>query len=699
MPTSYPGGIDNFPDPHPGDPQNNPSHSSQHANANDAIEAIELLLGVNGVNTVILGEESTVSPDGTLNSTGISAGAYTNTNLTVEVDGRITAIANGTGGSGTVTSTSVVSANGLAGTVANATTTPAITISTSVTGLLKGNGTAVSAASAGTDYLAPAGNGSALTGITVSQVSGALAAANNLSDVTTRGTARSNLRIPILASVQAVAIANVNIASAPSSVDGYSFLSSGLDTVLLTGQSTGSQDGTWVWNGAGSALTRPTDFPAGASLTTGRSVLVQNGTVFAGTLWSLAVPSSGITIDTTAQTWTALNFTGTTNNEAVIRANRLDQMAAPAGPLNMGSQNIASMAAAVSAGQGAIFEQLPGCSVLQGQATVSQDTTSTTIATIVANGVIKLSATAASLGYANAPGVVGIAASGGNAYISYTGTSGSTLIGGLVLLSGTGSWTVTNGSSLILPAVFPTVTGLYLCIAVGAGGGGGGGGSPTNASATTQVGGGGGSQGESKQQIMALTAGTGYSALVAAGGVGGGGGAGNGSHNGTSGTAGTSTTFAGPTNLVGSGGGGGAASAGNSTTDTTSAVYAGAGGSSIGTAFAGGGGGTLHSLNLADPGGGAVGYGPGGGGAGGQATATLGGSAGSPASFTTTLAAGGTSGGSGTSAGLSASAAAAGQWGAGGGGGGGGAGTATSGAGGSGAAGGQGVVIVIGPLV
>lgn len=50
-------------------------------------------------------------------------------------------------GSGTVTTVSVVSANGFAGSVANATTTPAITISTTVTGILSGNGTAISAAS------------------------------------------------------------------------------------------------------------------------------------------------------------------------------------------------------------------------------------------------------------------------------------------------------------------------------------------------------------------------------------------------------------------------------------------------------------------------------------------------------------------------------------------------------------------------
>ena len=56
-------------------------------------------------------------------------------------------------GSGTVTSVSVVSANGFAGTVATDTTTPAITLSTTVTGVLKGNGTAISAAVANVDYV------------------------------------------------------------------------------------------------------------------------------------------------------------------------------------------------------------------------------------------------------------------------------------------------------------------------------------------------------------------------------------------------------------------------------------------------------------------------------------------------------------------------------------------------------------------
>jgi hypothetical protein len=62
---------------------------------------------------------------------------------------------------GTVADVSIVSANGLAGTVANSDTTAAITLSTSATGVLRDNGTAISAAVAGTDY-APATSGTSI---------------------------------------------------------------------------------------------------------------------------------------------------------------------------------------------------------------------------------------------------------------------------------------------------------------------------------------------------------------------------------------------------------------------------------------------------------------------------------------------------------------------------------------------------------
>ena len=75
--------------------------------------------------------------------------------------GTVFLLASESGSAGTVTDVSVVSANGFAGTVANPTTAAAITISTSVTGILKGNGTAISAAAAGTDY-APATVGTSI---------------------------------------------------------------------------------------------------------------------------------------------------------------------------------------------------------------------------------------------------------------------------------------------------------------------------------------------------------------------------------------------------------------------------------------------------------------------------------------------------------------------------------------------------------
>jgi hypothetical protein len=104
----------------------------------------------------------------------------------------------GGGGGGTVTSVSVVSANGLAGTVATATTTPALTLRCTVTGLLKSDGTTISAAVAGTDYVtktstdvltnktydtAGAGNSFSINGVAVTANSGTGAVARVTSPV------------------------------------------------------------------------------------------------------------------------------------------------------------------------------------------------------------------------------------------------------------------------------------------------------------------------------------------------------------------------------------------------------------------------------------------------------------------------------------------------------------------------------------
>jgi hypothetical protein len=231
----------------------------------------------------------------------------------------------GTGaGSGSVTSVSVVSANGFAGSVASSSTTPAITIQATPTGILKSNGTAISAAAAGTDYLAPSGNGSALTGITESQVTNLttdLAAKAPLASPTFTGTvtvptttnatdAAQKQYVDSVAqglnakiSVYAVATSNLTL-SGTQTVDGISLAAT--NRVLLTGQTTAAQNGIWVVS-AGS-WTRPTDFASG-STQIGSYAFVDGGTANAASGWVLTGTSS-ITVDTTAQVWTQFSGAG-----------------------------------------------------------------------------------------------------------------------------------------------------------------------------------------------------------------------------------------------------------------------------------------------------------------------------------------------------------------------------------------------------
>lgn len=141
-----------------------------------------------------------------------------NANKVLTTDGSNTSWQNN--GNGTVTSVSVVSANGLAGSVATASTTPAITLSTSVTGILKGNGTAISAASAGTDYQAAGNYITALTGDVAATGPGSVSATiqnsavtnakmANMNDLTVKGNVSGGAAAPSdLTSTQLTTIVN-----------------------------------------------------------------------------------------------------------------------------------------------------------------------------------------------------------------------------------------------------------------------------------------------------------------------------------------------------------------------------------------------------------------------------------------------------------------------------------------------------------
>lgn len=115
------------------------------------------------------------------------------------------------------------------------------------------------------------------------------------------------------ASARAVATSNINISSPGSTIDGVS-LSSG-DRVLLTAQSTASQNGLWTWNGAAVAMTRPSDFDASSEVTAGVIVPVTEGSTYADTIWMLTT-NDPITIDSTSLAFqlTGSNFTALAGN-------------------------------------------------------------------------------------------------------------------------------------------------------------------------------------------------------------------------------------------------------------------------------------------------------------------------------------------------------------------------------------------------
>lgn len=106
--------------------------------------------------------------------------------------------------------------------------------------------------------------------------------------------------------VDIVAAANVNIASPGANINGRAMVVG--DRVLLPAQTTTSQRGLWVWNGAASPMTRPADSP------TGNTGAVVAGTIVEGydgttrTLYMQTATGTGtngaIIVDTDAQTWT-----------------------------------------------------------------------------------------------------------------------------------------------------------------------------------------------------------------------------------------------------------------------------------------------------------------------------------------------------------------------------------------------------------
>ena len=219
---------------------------------------------------------------------------------TTSVDGYLTSIDwNTFNNKGTVTSVSVVPANGLTGSVATATTTPAITLSTTITGVLKGNGTAISAATSGTDY-APATSGTSILygngaggfnnvtiGSGISFTTGTLSSTATGTVTSVTGTA------PVVSSGGTTPA--ISMAAATTSVSGY-----------LT-----STDWT-TFNNKGSGT---------VTSVTGTAPVVSSG----GATPAISMPAATTSVNgyLTSTDWTTFNNKGSVTSVSVVSANGL----------------------------------------------------------------------------------------------------------------------------------------------------------------------------------------------------------------------------------------------------------------------------------------------------------------------------------------------------------------------------------------
>jgi phage-related tail fiber protein len=160
------------------------------------------------------------------------------------------------------------------------------------------------------------------------------------------------------ASVRAASTANVDTASAPSTLDGVT-LADG-DRILLKDQSTASENGIYIFSSAGSALTRAADFDADAEVTAGIIVPVEEGSTLADTRWQLTT-NDPIVVGTTNLTFAQFGGAGapaahatshTDGTDDIQNATNAQKGLATAAHITALEANTASLAAKASTAVG-----------------------------------------------------------------------------------------------------------------------------------------------------------------------------------------------------------------------------------------------------------------------------------------------------------------------------------------------------------
>lgn len=142
------------------------------------------------------------------------------------------------------------------------------------------------------------------------------------SDIATKGYADSVAQgLDAKGSVKAVAVSNVASLSGTTTIDGVALVAS--DRVLLTAQSTVSQNGLWVVQSG--AWTRPTDFDSTADVHEGAFSFVEEGTSYEASGWVLS-ELAGTFPSNTTMTWVQFSGAGqiTAGNGLTKTGNTLD---------------------------------------------------------------------------------------------------------------------------------------------------------------------------------------------------------------------------------------------------------------------------------------------------------------------------------------------------------------------------------------
>lgn len=309
----------------------------------------------------------------------------------------------GGAGVGTVTNVSVVNANGFSGTVANATTTPAITLNTTVSGMLKGDGSAISAAAVGTDY--SAGTSALGTGILKSTTgTGALSIAvagdfptlnqNTTGSAATLTTSRSihggsfngSADVTnIIASTYGGTGNGFTKFSGPATSEKTFTLPNASATILTDNATvTAAQGGTGI-----ASYTTGDLLYASAATTLGKLSAVATGN---------ALISGGVS---TAPSWGKIGLTshvsgvlpianGGTNSSTALNNNRImvsasgsivEAAALTNGQLLIGSTGAAPVAANITAGNGIVITNAAGSITIANEPTIIQTTGTSTLTT------------------------------------------------------------------------------------------------------------------------------------------------------------------------------------------------------------------------------------------------------------------------------------------------------------------------------